>query len=108
MVCVFTEVQLIPKIGSYISCRGKFLNISYTRRQKGHRIPATEILFNYIAAMLDFVPHIFKIENIQLGKVAVQQSFKHVFLTLNGFHKVEGMLKAFHDLEPHVSKALGE
>lgn len=29
-------------------------------------------------------------------------------MRLNGLHKVEHMLKALQDLEPHVSKALGK
>lgn len=42
------------------------------------------------------------------GKVVIQQSFEHVFMRLSGLHKVEHMLKAFQDLEPHVSKAVGK
>lgn len=42
----------------------------------------------------------FKNEKALLGKVVIQKSFTHVFMRLNGLHKVEHMLKAFQDLEP--------
>ena len=50
----------------------------------------------------------FENENVLFGKGVIQQSFKHVFVRLNGLHKVEHMLRAFEDLEPHVSKTLGK
>lgn len=69
--------------------------------KKRHRIPAADILSNDIAdTTLNCIP-VFKYGSVLFCTVVLQQSFKHVFMRLNGLHK------AFLNLEVHVSEALG-